>query len=177
MRSVRAAQDPGAALPAFSYSPVFCLLGSPGHQGTWAFRSLGPASHSHCRLGFRSPCPPQPSFRTVGPGPGSHQPSPLPAPAGTLPSPTPPCLDPDKAAAGDAWGRGPSASIYLRAQSFWFWARSKPGLQSQATPPLGVSRQMWAQPWSLFMQFMPSGRKTDKRGVGGRDRVGEVISG
>lgn len=53
----------------------------------------------------------------------------------------------------------PFASIYLRVQSFWFWARSKPGLQSQATPPLGVSRQMWAQPWSLFMQFIPSGKR------------------
>ena len=58
----------------------------------------------------------------------------------------------------------PFASIYLRVQSFWFWARSKPGLQSQATPPLGVSRQMWAQPWSLFMQFIPSGKR-QTRGI------------
>lgn len=64
----------------------------------------------------------------------------------------------------------PFASIYLRVQSFWFWARSKPGLQSQATPPLGVSRQMWAQPWSLFMQFIPSGKRQMRereRGRGG----------
>lgn len=61
----------------------------------------------------------------------------------------------------------PFASIYLRVQSFWFWARSKPGLQSQATPPLGVSRQMWAQPWSLFMQFIPSGKR-QTRGIGDR---------
>lgn len=59
------------------------------------------------------------------------------------------------------------AAIYLRAQSFWFGARSKPGLQSQATPPLGVSRQMWAQPWSLFMQLRPSGeRQTGEVGAG-----------
>lgn len=58
----------------------------------------------------------------------------------------------------------PFASIYLRVQSFWFWARSKPGLQSQATPPLGVSRQMWAQPWSLFMQFIPSGKRQIREG-------------
>lgn len=60
----------------------------------------------------------------------------------------------------------PFVSIYLRVQSFWFWARSKPGLQSQATPPLGVSRQMWAQPWSLFMQFIPSGKRDRQRRVG-----------
>lgn len=60
----------------------------------------------------------------------------------------------------------PIASIYLRVQSFWFWARSKPGLQSQATPPLGVSRQMWAQPWSLFMQFIPSGKRQTREGLG-----------
>lgn len=61
----------------------------------------------------------------------------------------------------------PFASVYLRVQSFWFWARSKPGLQSQATPPLGVSRQMWAQPWSLFMQFIPS-EKRDRQDRGWR---------
>lgn len=60
----------------------------------------------------------------------------------------------------------PIASIYLRVQSFWFGARSKPGLQSQATPPLGVSRQMWAQPWSLFMQFIPSGKRQTREGLG-----------
>lgn len=65
----------------------------------------------------------------------------------------------------------PFASIYLRVQSFWFWARSKPGLQSQATPPLGVSRQMWAQPWSLFMQFIPSEER--QRRVGDRGEKGE----
>lgn len=65
----------------------------------------------------------------------------------------------------------PFASIYLRVQSFWFWARSKPGRQSQATPPLGVSRQMWAQPWSLFMQFIPSGKRQTREGLGtGRER-------
>lgn len=63
----------------------------------------------------------------------------------------------------------PCASIYLRVQSFWFWARSKPGLQSQATPPLGVSRQMWAQPWSLFMQFIPSGKRQMREGLGTRE--------
>ena len=65
---------------------------------------------------------------------------------------------------------GPFASIYLRVQSFWFWARSKPGLQSQATPPLGVSRQMGAQPWSLFMQFIPSGKREIRQGVGAGER-------
>ena len=66
----------------------------------------------------------------------------------------------------------PCASIYLRVQSFWFWARSKPGLQSQATPPLGVSRQMWAQPWSLFMQFIPSGKRQTREGWGpGREKI------
>lgn len=64
----------------------------------------------------------------------------------------------------------PFASIYLRVQSFWLWARSKPGLQSQATPPLGVSRQMWAQPWSLFMQFIPSGKRQTREGLGTRER-------
>lgn len=38
----------------------------------------------------------------------------------------------------------------------WFLDSSNPGRHSQATPPLGVSLQMWAQPWSLFMQLMPS---------------------
>lgn len=41
-------------------------------------------------------------------------------------------------------------------QSRWFLVSSKPGRHSQAMPPLGVSRQMWAQPWFLFMQFIPS---------------------
>lgn len=67
----------------------------------------------------------------------------------------------------------PFASIYLRVQSFWFWARSKPGRQSQATPPLGVSRQMWAQPWSLFMQFIPSGKRQTREGLGTGEREGE----
>lgn len=41
-------------------------------------------------------------------------------------------------------------------QLLWFLDSSNPGRHSQATPPLGVSLQMWAQPWSLFMQLMPS---------------------
>lgn len=41
-------------------------------------------------------------------------------------------------------------------QSRWFLVSSKPGRHSQAMPPFGVSRQMWAQPWFLFMQFIPS---------------------
>lgn len=48
---------------------------------------------------------------------------------------------------------------YLHVQSLWFFAISKPGRHSQATPTFGVSRQIWAQPWSLFMQFMPSVKK------------------
>lgn len=66
----------------------------------------------------------------------------------------------------------PLVPVYLRVQSFWFWARSKPGLQSQATPPLGVSRQMWAQPWSLFMQFIPS-EKRDRQDKGWRPAEAE----
>lgn len=65
-----------------------------------------------------------------------------------------------------------SSPIHLRVQSFWLGARSKPGLQSQATPPLGVSLQMWAQPWSLFMQFMPSGKR-DRTRLGGQGRKEE----
>lgn len=47
-------------------------------------------------------------------------------------------------------------------QLLWFLDSSNPGRHSQATPPLGVSLQIWAQPWSLFMQLMPSA-KQDKR--------------
>lgn len=48
---------------------------------------------------------------------------------------------------------------HVRMQPRWFLASSKPGRHSQATPPLGVSLQIWAQPWSLFMQLRPSVRK------------------
>ena len=44
-------------------------------------------------------------------------------------------------------------------QLLWFLDSSNPGRHSQATPPLGVSLQMWAQPWSLFMQLMPSAKQ------------------
>lgn len=50
---------------------------------------------------------------------------------------------------------------HLRMQSLWFLANSNPGRHSQATPPLGLSLQMWAQPCSLFIQLRPSG--TEKR--------------
>ena len=53
----------------------------------------------------------------------------------------------------------PSLECSLRLQSRWFLVSSKPGRHSQAMPPLGVSRQMWAQPWFLFMQFIPSKRE------------------
>lgn len=45
---------------------------------------------------------------------------------------------------------------HVRMQSLWFLANSNPGRHSQATPPLGVSLQMWAQPCSLFIQLRPS---------------------
>lgn len=61
------------------------------------------------------------------------------------------------------WGIWNLIFIYLHLQSFWFLASSKPGLHSQATPPLGVSRQMCAHPWSLFIQFIPSVRKKKER--------------
>lgn len=58
----------------------------------------------------------------------------------------------------------PSLMHCLRLQSRWFLVSSKPGRHSQAMPPLGVSRQMWAQPWFLFMQFIPSkGEKEAKK--------------
>lgn len=58
----------------------------------------------------------------------------------------------------------PSLMHSLRLQSRWFLVSSKPGRHSQAMPPLGVSRQMWAQPWFLFMQFIPSkGEKEAKK--------------
>lgn len=44
-------------------------------------------------------------------------------------------------------------------QSRWFSASSNPGRHSHATPPLGVSLQIWAQPWSLFIQFIPSAKR------------------
>lgn len=53
---------------------------------------------------------------------------------------------------------------YIHVHAFWFLASSKPGRHSHDTPPLpGASLQMWAQPWSLFMQFIPSvqGIETD----------------
>lgn len=56
----------------------------------------------------------------------------------------------------------PLPSRVSHLQSRWFLVSSKPGRHSQAMPPLGVSRQMWAQPWFLFMQFIPS-----KKGGGG----------
>ncbi|TNN46748.1 hypothetical protein EYF80_043033 [Liparis tanakae] len=46
------------------------------------------------------------------------------------------------------------------------YRHSKPGRHSHDTPPLpGASLQMWAQPWSLFMQFIPSveGTRTQER--------------
>lgn len=46
--------------------------------------------------------------------------------------------------------------VHVQIQSLWFLASSNPGRHSQATPPLGVSLQMWAQPCSLFMQLRPS---------------------
>lgn len=52
----------------------------------------------------------------------------------------------------------------LRLQSRWFLVSSKPGRHSQAMPPLGVSRQMWAQPWFLFMQFIPSKKREGSKG-------------
>lgn len=61
------------------------------------------------------------------------------------------------------WGIWNLIFIYLHLQSFWFLASSKPGLHSQATPPLGVSRQMCAHPWSLFIQFIPSVKKRDRK--------------
>lgn len=30
-------------------------------------------------------------------------------------------------------------------------------------PPLGVSRQIWAQPWFLFMQFIPSRKEKEAK--------------
>lgn len=45
---------------------------------------------------------------------------------------------------------------HIQMQSLWFLASSNPGRHSQATPPLGVSLQMWAQPCSLFIQLRPS---------------------
>lgn len=45
---------------------------------------------------------------------------------------------------------------HVQIQSLWFLASSNPGRHSQATPPLGVSLQMWAQPCSLFIQLRPS---------------------
>lgn len=70
------------------------------------------------------------------------------------------------------WGQGwwslagrdpPGVSLHL--QSRWFLVSSKPGRHSQAMPPLGVSRQMWAQPWFLFMQFIPSEERRKQREV------------
>lgn len=46
---------------------------------------------------------------------------------------------------------------HVQMQPLWFLASSNPGRHSQATPPLGVSLQMWAQPCSLFIQLRPSG--------------------
>lgn len=57
----------------------------------------------------------------------------------------------------------PSLEPSLRLQSRWFLVSSKPGRHSQAMPPLGVSRQMWAQPWFLFMQFIPSKRQKEAK--------------
>lgn len=47
-------------------------------------------------------------------------------------------------------------ALHIQIQSLWFLASSNPGRHSQATPPLGVSLQMWAQPCSLFIQLRPS---------------------
>lgn len=57
----------------------------------------------------------------------------------------------------------PSLECSLHLQSRWFLVSSKPGRHSQAMPPLGVSRQMWAQPWFLFMQFIPSKREKEAK--------------
>lgn len=57
----------------------------------------------------------------------------------------------------------PALECSLHLQSRWFLVSSKPGRHSQAMPPLGVSRQMWAQPWFLFMQFMPSKREKEAK--------------
>lgn len=48
-------------------------------------------------------------------------------------------------------------------QSLWSLASSNPGRHSQATPPLDVSLQMWAQPCSLFIQLRPSGTERGRR--------------
>lgn len=50
-------------------------------------------------------------------------------------------------------------------QLLWFLDSSNPGRHSQATPPLGVSLQMWAQPWSLFMQLMPSVKQERNKSI------------
>ncbi len=54
---------------------------------------------------------------------------------------------------------GQKCHSHVQMQPRWFLANSKPGRHSQATPPLGVSLQMWAQPCSLFMQLRPSVKK------------------
>lgn len=65
---------------------------------------------------------------------------------------------------GDLWEAvSPALECSLHLQSRWFLVSSKPGRHSQAMPPLGVSRQMWAQPWFLFMQFMPSKREKEAK--------------
>lgn len=57
------------------------------------------------------------------------------------------------------WGW--SADKHVQVQPLWFLASSNPGRHSQATPTLGVSLQMWAQPCSLFIQLRPSGTQRE----------------
>lgn len=144
----------------------------PLHE-TQPHSGLRHASGEYPKPGVHGPIRHAPPRPLTGPSLSRH-----PEGLRTLPGPRPRRPeDPPQSDGGRREGTSdPSAPIYLRAQSFWFGARSKPGLQSQATPPLGVSRQMWAQPWSLFMQFMPSEER--QRRVGDRAEKGrEEVSG
>lgn len=144
-----------AAAPGTLLCVITCVLAAAvtvvarhcAQRGQGPVSLLLPGFHSFLQCGYWPPCLVASPILPFPPSPILLLLSPIPLLFVFTPDPTAP----------------PAIPIISHLQSRWFLVSSKPGRHSQAIPPLGVSRQMWAQPWFLFMQFIPS--KREERGV------------